>query len=373
MRFKISLTFSLFLFAFSGIAGRCLCGADANAQEPTSAATESQIVDCGTALSRAEHAYELGKFHEVLDILSPCLPDGLAEDDIWRGYRLRAIAYLMLDSPDSAEDAIRYMLRKNPDYRAIPEVDPYEFVRALAPYTDYPQFAMGVFLDGLATEVQLIQANTLTQTAATSGDYGIPIKINAGAEALYSFNPKFSTGFDIALLYEDIVRNLDPIRGESSQYTENISSVALPLFARYRLDTLHFLGTRMQPFFEAGGFGQWITPIAAKITLTDQSGVTTPLPDPNPGGSRKSFNYGWTVSAGIVIPLQGAEIIVRGRYWNGLTDLTQPSARYSNSLFLPAYYEADDIALRNFELSIGINLLFGYREYKLDDRPSGKQ
>lgn len=320
--------------------------------------------DCGTALSRAEHAYEAGAFNQVLSILAPCLPDGLAEDDIWRGYRLRAISYLMLDNPDSAEEAIRYMLRKNPDYRAIPEVDPYEFVQALNRFTDYPQFAMGVFLDALASKVLLLQANTLTQSAAISSDYEMPVKVNAGAEAMYSFSPRLSVGFDVALVYEDIIRNLQPIPGLSSQYTEDISSVAVPLFARYRLGAAKIFGAQVQPFFEAGIFGQWITPFAAQTTLTTATGTATTIPDPNPSDSRKSFNYGGVLSAGIIVPLQGAEILVRGRYWNGFTDLTQPAARYTNNLFIPGYYEDDDIALQGFEISVGINLLFGYREYK---------
>lgn len=322
--------------------------------------------ECSTAVSRAERAYEQGAFQESLDILAPCLPEGLTSDDIWRSYRLRALNYLMLDDPDSADLAIGYMLRYNPNYVPVAGVDPYEFVHALAHYTDYPQFAMGVFLDALAAKVQIIQTNTLTQTASTAASYAMPIKLNAGAEAMYSFNPHFSAGFDAALLYEDISRSLSPIRGYTTQYTESISSVAVPLFARYRLDTADILGTRIQPFFEAGGFAQWITPIAANIAVSGDSAAAGTFADPNPGSRRKAFNYGWTVSAGFAIPLSSAEILVRGRYWNGLADLTKPTARYSNSLFLPAYYEDDDIALHGFELSIGINLLFGFHEYRYE-------
>ena len=110
---KISLLFLLSLFPAVGII------TDANAQ------------DCGTALSRAEHAYELGAFREVLDIVAPCLPSGIAEEDVWRGYRLQAISYLLLDQPDSADEATRQMLRRNPFYRAVPEQDPYEFAKLL--------------------------------------------------------------------------------------------------------------------------------------------------------------------------------------------------------------------------------------------------
>ena len=321
---------------------------------------------CGTALTRAEHAYEAGAFREVLDILSPCLPEGFAEDDIWRGYRLRAISYLMLDDPDSANIAIGYMLRFIPDYRPVPGVDPYEFIQALGHFTDFPLFGAGVFLDLFASKVQVIQANSLTQSYATDANYGFPIKVNAGAEALYSFSPSVSAGLDLALIYEDISRTSQPLRGLSSQYTESLSSIALPVFVRYRLNTFKVLGTHLQPFFEAGGFGQWITPIAAKVSLTNANGLSTVTPDPDPAGRRNPFNYGWLASAGIIVPLPGAEILLRGRYWNGLADITKPSARYSNALFLPTYYEDDDIALHGFEISVGINLLFGFREYQYE-------
>ena len=330
--------------------------------------SEQSANDCETALPRAEHAYEAGAFRQVIDILSPCLPSGMAEDDIWRGYRLEAISYLLLGMTDSGRTAIALMLRKNPTYEALTQVDPYEFQDALKAYTYYAQFSAGAFLELYQPKIAVLQANTISQTRASSADYSGTVKTNAGAEFLFHFAPRISVGTDFVLLYEDFARSQSPIRGVTTSYTENISSVALPVFARVGL-----FNFSIQPFVEAGGFGQWITPISAKIVANTAATVTNPAlstvyPDPTPDVRRQKFNYGWVLGFGATVPMTGSEIVLRGRYWNGLTDVTKANARLSDpNLLYPAYYVDDDIALRGFEFSIGVNVLFGFREYRTDD------
>ncbi len=364
---NISLLFLLSLFPILGIIS------DGYAQDASSSLA-NVAEDCGTALSRADHAYELGAFREVLSILAPCLPSGIADEDVWRGYRLQAISYLLLDQPDSAEESTRQMLRRNPFYRAVPEQDPYEFAKLLESLGSYPEFGAGVFLDLLQPQVNLLQSNSLTQTFANAGDYAAPLKINVGAEFLYRPSPSIALGIEAMLISEDFTRTTVPIQQYTSVYDENLSSLAVPLFARWNVLSL-FGNTKgaFQPFIEAGGFGQWMTSITAKVTLTStssNSGSSSSLiQDGSPQDRTKSFNYGTVVGIGVSWAYSNtSEIVLRGRYWNGLVDLTQPSARYTSPLFLPAYYEDDDIALRGIEITLGVNLQFGFQEYKSDDR-----
>ncbi len=334
--------------------------------EPSAAPESRSIGGCEEALSRAQHSYEAGAFREVISTFESCSPNDMNNDDAWRAYRLTAIAYLLLNQTDSADMAISSMLRLNPMYKSAPERDPYEFIKALEPYTYYSRFAVGAFVQFYKPTVGVLQANSVTQTFASASDYTTPSKTNFGGEFAFQVYPNVSLATDVVLLYEDLSRDTHPVPGVSTLYAENISSLALPVFGRLKL-----FDWKVQPFVEAGGFGQWLTSVVAKITVTQlgtataAGGGSTLLPDGNTSDRRKTFNYGWVVGAGALYPLSStSDLVLRARYWNGLVDLTRPSARYTSSLFLPGYFEDDDIALRGFEFSLGVNLLFGFREHK---------
>src|SRR5262245_40518010 len=61
---------------------------------------------CETALAEARKKYELGFFAEAINLLTPCLPNGIPELERVRAHRLLAMAYVAQDYPDKARAEI---------------------------------------------------------------------------------------------------------------------------------------------------------------------------------------------------------------------------------------------------------------------------
>jgi hypothetical protein len=325
--------------------------------------------DCSSALTRAEHFYDAGDFRSVIEILTPCLNSGMNSDEEWRGYRLVAISYIMSDQPDSGNDAIGLMLRYNPKYVGNPSNDPYEFLQALSNYSVYPKFAIAAFSGTASTSISVLQANSLTQVLATNADYSSPLSTQYGFEASFFPWPKIALSLGLSSVNTRLARTIAPLYNVVANDTQAVSSLIVPLSI-----CISPFSTAISPFLEAGAYGQFVTSVsnAAEVTRTvpnPNGGLTdeiTNMIDPDASGRIRPFNYGVFVGAGAGYDFSEFEIFLRGRYWYGLTDITQSNVRYSTpSYFIQSYFLSDDISLRGLEFSLGFRFFFDYHEYRI--------
>ncbi|MDO8898014.1 MAG: hypothetical protein Q7V19_10220, partial [Bacteroidales bacterium] len=67
-------------------------------------------------LNEARKAYELGKFDLVISSLEPCIKSGFNEKQKIEAHRLKAIAYLSMDSTAQALLETDMLLQINPSY-----------------------------------------------------------------------------------------------------------------------------------------------------------------------------------------------------------------------------------------------------------------
>jgi len=79
-------------------------------------------------LEEANRVYRIGKFQEVLQMLSPCLEKGFSDKEKVEGYRLQALTFLALDEFEQATASVEELLKYDPLYD--PSIyDPPTFVR----------------------------------------------------------------------------------------------------------------------------------------------------------------------------------------------------------------------------------------------------
>ncbi len=308
--------------------------------------------DCSTSLRDAQHSYEVGDFRTVLGILSPCVEKNLNSDDTWRGYRLMAISYLLLDNPDSADISMRRMLARNPLYIPNPAIDPEEFIKALNEYEYYPKISLGAQVGFIDPLVKLLSANTVTQTYSTQSDYSGKFAPALGLNFEYHFIPFLSISIGGDVTPQEFTRTSLPVLGKSVAYTESISSISFPVI-------LHFdiIDKVFKPFIEAGAFAQLLTSATGSISFnsTGSSIGTATVSNINSLERRKTTNYGFVLGAGVARSFTSplSELRLTAHYWNGLRDMTRPDARYASpALYQSFYYVDDEIALHGFEMSL---------------------
>lgn len=79
---------------------------------------------CQTTLLEAKQLYDKGYFYEVIELLIPCLTNGLSKPEKVRAFRLMALAHIAEDDFDRARDDIEELLYLNYNYEPDPVEDP---------------------------------------------------------------------------------------------------------------------------------------------------------------------------------------------------------------------------------------------------------
>ncbi len=80
------------------------------------------------SLNEARKNYEIGRFPEVINSLTPCINRGFNEKQKIEAYRLLAMTYIAVDSMDKASVATGFLLQISPTYEAN-LFDPPSFIR----------------------------------------------------------------------------------------------------------------------------------------------------------------------------------------------------------------------------------------------------
>lgn len=86
--------------------------------------TASAQDNCATAFAEAEKMYEAGRYAQAIELLKPCLPDGIPKIQRILAYRLLALAYLDDEYRNEAKEAIKKIFGINFDYKPDPVKDP---------------------------------------------------------------------------------------------------------------------------------------------------------------------------------------------------------------------------------------------------------
>jgi tetratricopeptide (TPR) repeat protein len=86
--------------------------------------TASAQDNCATVFTEAEKMYEAGRYAQAIELLKPCLPDGIPKIQRILAYRLLALAYLDDEYRNEAKEAIKKIFGINFDYKPDPVKDP---------------------------------------------------------------------------------------------------------------------------------------------------------------------------------------------------------------------------------------------------------
>ncbi len=90
--------------------------------------TASAQDKCATVFAEAEKMYEAGRYAQAIELLKPCLPDGIPKIQRILAYRLLALAYLDDEYRNEAKEAIKKIFGINFDYKPDPVKDPPRYI-----------------------------------------------------------------------------------------------------------------------------------------------------------------------------------------------------------------------------------------------------
>lgn len=310
--------------------------------------------DCTINLNEAQKLYEKGQIEKIPDLLTGCLTSGFNRENKVTALRLLTLVYLYEDENVKAEDCFVQMLKKNPEYKVNPNVDPIEFIRLYNSFQTRPVFSIGVRLGaGLAMPRNL-------QTY-TYGDFdGADSKFTFGnstficVNASYNITEKFGVSLEPTYVsysfeFSENLGGYNTIDG-----TMKISSFDFPVlasYAFYQQGNTSFFG---ELGLSAGIIGSGDMEISRMFYGRENPDVTGASLDAS--AMLKKLKLSCVMGVGVKYHVTHGFLSVDARYDLGMTNVSNPDNRNLNAnpeLANKYRYMYNDYALSSLSLNIG--------------------
>ncbi len=296
----------------------------------------AQQSSCGQTLRLATSTYEQGRLHELEGILSNCLNNtegGFTKEERVAAYKLLTQAYIYLEEPAKAENAMLKLLQTDHYFKINKDVDPAEFVALYNTFRTREIYRVGAKLGVNATQPNVVNSITAVEVAPGSQyKYGIGIffggvvdvpineKMTLHGELLY-----LQRKFDIDLIVDRGVSTEGKALSNEFRGTETENWVSLPLSFEYKI-----MDKKFNPYIAGGVSIDYL--INAQLKGERLRDLVTSLPattfDFKP--LREKVNISAIAAAGIKTKVSGGYFVAEVRYVHGITNVNSASTSYLN-------------------------------------------
>jgi hypothetical protein len=310
---------------------------------------------CAQTLRLARSTYEQGRLHELPDLLASCIKNngvnGFTKEQKVQAYTLLTMAYIYLEEPEKADEAMLNLLRTDPYFEPNPEVDPAEFIGLFNTFRTRPIYRLGVKFGINASQPNVSSYNPVSDG---TGKYGYKISIGGGIAAEIPINDKLTIEANLLFIQKKFTNtsssSLKDSTYSSSIGTENQSWISLPLVVQYQLfeERKGKEKRRILPFVEAGVCTDYL--INATIDATqkrfgNQSSID--LKSFSITSQREKINVSAIIGAGFKTRIAGGYLLTDVRYSYGLMKSNSTSTLYGNQNLLFDYKIVDGVFTMN--------------------------
>ena len=296
-----------------------------------------QLTSCTQTLRLARSIYEQGRLHDIPGLLERCLQSGFSQNEQTEAYKLLCLAYIYLEEPAKADEAMLNLLRTNHYFEMKPETDPAEFVALYRTFRTDPIYRVGLSLGANATLPSVdsyIPANELQ----SEYDYGFGFQIGATADIpLPGLKGRLTLHPELLLMMrsfkytnEGTYTDTNP---EGQPYSRNFETnglekqtwVSLPLMVQYTLADKKF-----KPYIGIGIAGDYLLGANNTFSRTKEDATSLEEQSINLLQARRSFQISGLAAAGVKAKVTGGFVVAELRYAYGLTRVNDTESIYQN-------------------------------------------
>src|SRR6478609_109001 len=83
---------------------------------------------CTQTLRTARSTYDQGRLHELPSLLEGCIKNGFTQQEKVEAYKLLVLAYIYLEEPTKADEAMLNLLNTDHYFKINEATDPAEFI-----------------------------------------------------------------------------------------------------------------------------------------------------------------------------------------------------------------------------------------------------
>jgi len=320
------------------------------------AEASAQVTNCAQTLRLARSTYDQGRLHELPGLLEHCLKDGFTDDQKVEAYKLLAEAYLYLEEPEKADEAMLNLLRTNHYFQINENVDPAEFVGLYNTFRTKPVYNIGIKGGINGTFPMLMKNYYVGEGAKGNGKYGTTVAFQAGVVfeknffdrskskilKRITFAPElFYTIRSFAYSNPDIFpADINPDSSVASQ-TGSIKQnwIDVNAIIQYKLGE-----SNLNPYVGFGPGISWLIGAQNQYVFTRDGGVGTVSGAAiNVPKIYEKLVPSLVAIAGIKYQFGAIKLIVEGRLQYGLINVTNPDSRSNpasvfNNVWTPNNY-----------------------------------
>jgi hypothetical protein len=359
---KRALTYLVFLFAFAWSAN-----AQMSLKRLLNSSSDQVVQD-------ANELYNKGDYKGCIQMLDS------SADKIWtrvgrvKMYSLKAKAFLEMDSVAKAENTVRTMLKKNPNYELIEDDNEEDFNMLVKRFTVRPKFSMG----GRNTLFSPVFKIGNTFSLRPDIDYTTYYEFLRNIELRYYLDAEFGFRRNFSLLVElskfsityrrYLVNNTGTI---GIHYGENLDLSELPLSIKKYIP----IGKSWMVYGMSGlSFIHLLNSVASvdiREIQTDPFSQQTSESDAsdnfiNVKKTRHADFTEWINGFGVGYRVSNFRIYLDFRWYKGLNTINDGKTRFSNpgDLQKTYYYVDNDFYLDGHEIGASFTYTFKYKVRK---------
>jgi hypothetical protein len=296
-----------------------------------------QLTSCTQTLRLARSIYEQGRLHDIPGLLERCLQSGFSQDEKTEAYKLLCLAYIYLEEPAKADEAMLNLLRTNHYFEIKPETDPAEFVALYRTFRTDPIYRIGLNLGAnttLPNVISFIPANEL----ASEYDYGFAFQVGVTSDIPLPFLGNRLTFHPELLLlmrtfkytnegtFFDTTPDGQPYSREfETNGIEKQTWVSLPIVIQYKLSDKKF-----KPYVGLGVSADYLLAANNTFRRTKEDATSLQEQSINLLQSRNRLNISALGSVGVKAKVTGGFIVTEVRYAHGITRVNDTGSIYKN-------------------------------------------
>ena len=340
---------------------------------------EGGSISCSQRLRLARATYEAGRLHELVGTIlgsqaESCFgdePGSFSKQEKVDALKLITLAYIYLEEPEKADEAMLRLLRTDHFYAPDPNADPAEFLALFNTFRVYPVFSFGGKVGFTATFAHLMKNYPVGGESVGQGKYLPGYSVLGGGFIEKELFPNSGSILKNTVAMAEIFLHLRPNSIEYDQIFTNAANGApstvasfkakstwydLNLIMRYRLRPKHLL----DPYIGIGSGLSYLSKYDWDIPTTQNKNIdgnTTATVTSGAIDVKSAYtNITNSVMAVGGIKYRFGEIYlnVEARYQYGLYNIVNPKNRTVDALTFNYNVTVNDYRQSNFILNVGV-------------------
>src|SRR5688572_11347741 len=195
---------------------------------------------CTQTLRTARSTYDQGRLHELPVLLDGCIKSGFTQQERVEAYKLLTLAYIYLEEPKKADEAMLNLLRTDHYFEINEATDPAEFVALYKTFRTNPIYRLGGKIGVNASQPNVVEAVEANE-GTSEYKYRISVQFHIAADIPLTNTLTFCPELGLmqrSFKYENVLNQQDTTFTTTA--IEKQTWLSLPLTLQYTFPKIRF-------------------------------------------------------------------------------------------------------------------------------------